>query len=291
VPHYRIAVLTPGGDGFSPAHEGLREGLAQLGYHEGKNIALKVEDVDGDLASLPGRAARIVAAKPDVIFTVGTAATDAAKQATTTIPVVFAFVGDPLRSGLVDSYASSKNNLTGVSNYAGPLSGKRLEILQEVAPGIKRVLALVPPKESVAELSFQFLAEAAPKLGIELLRRDVANKEALEQVLKALPSGAVDAIYHVPSSLVGPHIDVLIDKARQDRIPLATHDFSMVERGALMSYGTDMRLLGMQAAKLTAKVIKGVKPAELPVQTPEQLSLGINLLTAKSIGLDIPLPF
>jgi putative ABC transport system substrate-binding protein len=87
---------------------------------------------------------------------------------------------------------------------------------------------------------------------------------------------------------VGPHIDLLIDKARQDRIPLATTDFSMVERGALMSYGADLRLLGMQAAKLTAKVIKGVKPAELPVQTPEQLSLGINLVTAKSIGLDIP---
>jgi putative ABC transport system substrate-binding protein len=284
VPHYCVAVLTSGGDAFSPA----QEGLAQLGYHEGKNIALKVEDVQGDLASLPSRAATIVEAKPDVIFTVGTGATAAAKQATTTIPIVFAFVADPLRSALIDSYASSKNNLTGVSNYAGPLSGKRLEILQEVAPGIERVLALVPPQQSVAEVSFQFLAEAAPKLGIELLRRDVTNKEVLEQVLKALPSGAVDAIYHVPSGLVGPHIDLLIDKAMQDRIPLATTDFSMVERGALMSYGADLRLLGMQAAKLMAKVINGVKPAELPVQTPEQLFLAINLVTAMSIGLNIP---
>jgi putative ABC transport system substrate-binding protein len=283
----RVAVLTPGG-AFSPALEGFREGVAQLGYQEGKNLTFMVEDAQGEVASLASRAAKIVEAKPDVIFTITTAPTIAAKQATTTIPIVFAFVADPLRSGLIASYASSQNNVTGITSYVGPLSGKRLEVLQEIAPGIKRVLVLVAPQESVAEVSFQLLAEAAPKLGIELLRHDVRSLEEIAQTLQAVPKGAVDAIYYNPSNLVGAHLDLLIHKAKEDRIPLAVSDTSMVERGALVTYGPDMRLLGMQAAKLVAKIMKGAKPSEMPVQTPEQLPLAINLTTAKAIGLDIP---
>jgi putative tryptophan/tyrosine transport system substrate-binding protein len=284
---FHVAVLTSG-LAFSPALDGLREGLAQLGYHEGENIAFMVEDAQGDVPSLTSRAENIVAAKPAVIFTISTEPTTAAKRATTTLPIVFAFVADPLRSGLIAGYASSQNNLTGITNYAGPLSGKRLELLQEIAPGIRHVLVLVAPQEGVAELSFKFLAEAAPKLGIELLRRDVTSEAEIEQTLKAVPKGAVDAIYHVPSSLVGTHIDFLIHKAKADRIPLAVTDYSMVERGALVSYRADLRLLGIQAAKLGAKILMGAKPSELPVQTPEQLPLAINLTTAKSIGLDLP---
>jgi putative tryptophan/tyrosine transport system substrate-binding protein len=287
VPHYRVAILTSG-VASSPTLQGLREGLAQLGYSEGKNITLKIDDVQGDVGSLPSRAVSLVEAKPDVIFTISTAPTVAAKQATTTLPIVFAVVADPLRSGLIASYASSKNNVTGISNYAGPLSGKRLEILQEIAPGIKRVLALVAPQESVATVSFEFLAETAPKLGIELLRHDVSSKAEIEQILNAVPRGTVDAIYHVPSSLVGTNIDLLIRKAEEDNIPLAVHEASMVQRGALVSYGAEFRLLGIQAAKLLIKVLNGAKPSEMPIQTPEQLPLAINLVTAKAIGLNIP---
>jgi putative ABC transport system substrate-binding protein len=229
-----------------------------------------------------------VVAKPDVIFTIGTAPSAAAKQATTTLPIVFAFVADPLRSGLVVSYASSQNNLTGISSFSGLLTGKRLELLQEVAPGIKRVLALVAPQERVAEVSFQALAEAASKLGIELVRHDVSSKEELAQRLKALPKGAVDAIYFVPSTLVGTNIELLVHKAKEDRIPLAVTETSMVERGALVSYGADFRLIGLQATKLVAKIMQGAKPAELPIQTPEQMVLTLNLTTAKTIGLTIP---
>ena len=286
-PRYRVAVLTPGG-AFSPALEGFREGVTQLGYQEGKNLTLIVEDAQGEVASLASRATKTVEAKPDVIFTVSTAPTAAAKQATTTIPIVFAFVADPLRSGFIASYASSQNNVTGITSYAGLLTGKRLEILQEIAPGIKRVLVLVAPQEKVAEMSFQFLTEAAPKFGIELIRHDVSSKEELEQKLKAVPRGAVDAIYYNPSNLVGAHLDLLVRKAKEDRMPLTVTDLSMVQQGALVSYGPDMRLLGTQAAKLVDKILKGAKPSEMPIQTPEQLALGINLSTAKAIGLDIP---
>jgi putative ABC transport system substrate-binding protein len=273
---------------FNPTLEGLREGLAQLGYQEGKNLTVMVEDAQGDVASLAHRVERLIEAKPDVLFTITTAPTIAAKQASTMIPIVFAAVGDPLRSGVIASYASSQNNVTGITNSAGLLSGKRLEILQEIAPGIKRILVLVAPQESVATVSFQFLAEAASKLGIELLRHDVRSPEEIVQTLQAVPKGTVDAIYFVPSSLVGTHIDLLIHKATEDRVPLSVTEQPMVEQGALVSYGADMRLLGMQAAKLGAKIIKGAKPSEMPVQMPERLPLIINLTTAKTIGLDIP---
>jgi len=283
---YRVGVLI-----FRPpfhlALDGLREGLAQLGYREAENLAFMIQDAHGDMPSLARHAAKLVAAKPDVIFTIGTASTAAVMQATT-LPIVFTVVADPLRSSLIASYASSQNNLTGISNSAAPLSGKRLELLQEIAPGIKHVLVLVAPQESVSEVSFKFLAEVAPKLGIELLRRDVTSRAEIEQGLQALPKGTIDAIYHIPSALVGTHIDLLIQRAIEERVPLSVHEDAMVAQGALISYGADIRLLGVQAAKLVAKILTGAKPSEIPVQTAEKLTLVINLSTAKAIGLDIP---
>jgi putative tryptophan/tyrosine transport system substrate-binding protein len=284
---YRVGVLTSR-QTFNPVLEGLREGLGQLGYHEGENVAFLVEDAQGEVANMAKPAAKLVEAKPDVMFTIATAPTAAAKRATTTLPFDFAVVTDPLRSGLIASYASSQNNLTGITNSAGPLSGKRLELLRGVAPGVKHVLVLVAPRESVAEVSFQFLIDLAPKLGIALLRRDVTGREEIERTLNALPKGAVDAIYHVPSILVGGPIDLLIGKSMEDKIPLSVHEDAMVEQGALVSYGANIRLIGMQAAKMMAKIFKGVKPADIPVQTPEKLALTINLTTARAIGLDIP---
>jgi putative ABC transport system substrate-binding protein len=285
---YRVAVFTNGLTA-SPVLEGLQEGLAQLGYVEGKNVTLMVEDTHGTVPDLVQRAARLAAANPDVLVTVGTIHTTAARQATDRIPIVFTYVGDPLRSGLVASYASSKNNLTGVSVYSGPLSGKRLEILQEIAPGIKRILAVVAVKESIAESSFQVLAETAKKLEIQVIRRDVTTREEIEHVLRDTPTGSVDAIYHVPSALTTGYSELFIQKAEQEKLPLMVHEDSIVEKGALASYGANFRLLGAQAAKLVAKILKGAQPAEMPIQTPDKMMLAINLTTAKTIGLGIPL--
>jgi putative ABC transport system substrate-binding protein len=282
-----VAVLSPGLR-YNLVLEGLREGLAHLGYTEGKDLTFLVEDAHGDITSLASRAARLVAAKPDLLFTITTTPTVAAQQATTTLPIVFTVVGDPLRAGLVASYASSQNNLTGIASYAGPLSGKRLELLQEIVPGIKRVLVLVASQEAMAEIAFQSLAAVAPKLGIELLRRDVTSLEDAQQILATVPKGAVDAIYHVPQNLLGHHLDLLIHKAKADKMPLSVPEATMVEQGALVAYGPDLRVLGRQSATLVAKVLQGVKPSELPIQTPERLLLVINLTTAKAIGLDIP---
>jgi len=286
--HYQVAVFTNGLTA-SPVLEGLQEGLAQLGYVEGKNVTFIIEDTHGTVSDLPQRAARLAMAKPDVLVTVGTIHTTAARQATDHIPIVFTYVGDPLRSGLVASYASSQNNLTGISVYSGPLSGKRLEILQEIAPESKRILALVATKESIAESSFQILDETAKKLGLQVLRRDVTTRAEIEQVLRDTPTGAVDAIYHVPSALMSGYVDLLIQKANQENLPLMVHEDSMVEQGALASYGASFRLMGAQTAKLVAKILKGAKPSEMPIQTPDTMLLTINLTTAKAIGLRLPL--
>jgi ABC-type uncharacterized transport system substrate-binding protein len=285
---YRVAVLTPG-EAMAPLLSALKEGLARLGLQEGRNITFVVEETAGDVSQLSERAARLVALNPDVIFTVGTALTAAIKQATTTIPIVFTYVSDPVKGGFVASFASSGNNLVGVSHTAVPLAGKRLEVLQQIAPQIKKVLAIVAPNESIALASYQAIQEPAHKLGIDIIRHDATTPEGIQEALQNITKGSVDAIYLIPSHLGTVNIDPLIAKSLQDKLPLIVHDNDMVKKGALVSYGSDARGAGLQAAQLVAKVLHGAKPSELPIQMPQQLRLVLNLRTAREIGLTIPL--
>jgi putative tryptophan/tyrosine transport system substrate-binding protein len=283
----RIAVLTPGLS-FAEVLEGFREGLGQLGYRDGANLNLLVEDTMGSGADVRIQAEALAAAKPDVIVTVGTSHTVAAKNATSTIPIVFTWVGDPVRSKLVASYASSGNNLTGVSVYSGPLSGKRLEILREIAPRARKILCLVA-KESIAEISFGVAQTTAEQLKLELIRRDVATRDDIVRELAALPKGAFDAIYHVPSGLVTSHIGLLIQRAREDKVALMAHEDELVAAGALVSYGANYRRMGAQTARLVDRVLGGVAPGEVPIQVPDRLFLAVNLATARAIGIKPPL--
>jgi len=271
----KVAVLTPG-LGFGEVLAGFREGLGQLGYRENVNLSLLVEDTKGTGSDVKAQAQALVAAKPDVLVTVGTA--------TSTIPIVFTWVGDPVRSGLVPNYASSGNNLTGVSVYSGPLSGKRLEILKEIAPDARRVLCLVA-KESIAEISFNVAQRTADQLGMTLIRRDVTSRDDITRELGALPKGAFDAIFHVPSGLLSAHINLLIQRAREDKVALMAHEDEMVASGALISYGANYRRMGQQTARVVDRVLAGMAPAEIPIQIPDKLVLAINLVTARTIGL------
>jgi putative ABC transport system substrate-binding protein len=281
-----IGVLTPGMI-YDPILAGLRQGLEKLGYQEGRDVRLVVEDAKGDTQNFVARAARLMESKPDVILTVTTLPTKAARQASTAIPIVFTAIGDPVQAGLVPSFASSRNNLTGVSSYSAPLSGKRLALLKEIAPKTKEVLAIVSAKENSAQIATQFLEGAAKKLNIQVHRRDVGRAEEVDKALAEMPA-ATDAIFHVPSVLVGNKIDTLIAASRRDRLPLIVNQQSMVSDGALASYGGDFRLSGVQAAKLVAKLLKGAKPSDIPIETPERLILAINVTTARVIGLKIP---
>jgi putative ABC transport system substrate-binding protein len=282
-----IAVLTPG-PSYEPALQGLREGLNDLGYHEGIDMRLVVEDTHGDILNLGAQAAKLVATKPAVVFTLATAPSLAAKQATQTIPIVFSVVADPIQSNLVPNFASSRSNITGVSSYASPLAGKRLELLREIAPNSRTVLAIVSTKEKSPQVTFGFLEQAAKKMAVQIVRRDVANPDDLKNVLSDRFSGRVDAIFYVPSVLVASQMESLIVKAAREKIPLAVNEESMVRVGALTSYGGDYRLLGIQAAKLVAKILKGVKPSQIPVETPDKFVFAVNLTTARNIGLKIP---
>src|SRR2546426_4348100 len=284
----RVAVLTPGLS-FGEVLAGFREGLGQLGYRESTNLILLIEDTKGSGSEVQAQAQALVSAKPDVLVTVGTSHTVAAKAATSTIPIVFTWVGDPVKSGLVPSYASSGNNLTGVSVYSGPLSGKRLEILREIAPNARRILCIVAAKESISEISFGVAQKTAEQFGLVLIRRDVASRDDIIRELSVLPKGAFDAIYHVPSSLVSAHLNVLIQRARQDRVALMAHEDDFVSAGALASYGADYRRMGAQTARVVDKILGGVAPAEIPIQVPDKLFLAINLVTAKAIGVKPPL--
>jgi len=286
----RIGVLTPGGD-FGAVLEGLRHGLAQLGYVEGKQITFIVEDTKMGAVDPVQAAMRLVAAKPDLLVPVGTSHTAAAKEVAGSLPIVFTVLADPVQAGFVAGFASSKNNLTGVSNSMSSLSGKRIEILKELLPGMKRALAIVTVSELVAQKSFPFLAEAAQKFGIQLIRRDVSSKEELEKVLLGTPKGSVDAIIHVPAILLRNHVVLLVEKANKDKLPFAVHTEELVKKGALVSYGEDNRLIGIQAARLVVKVLNGTKPSEIPIETPERPVLVVNRATAKTIGLKIPREF
>ena len=283
----RIGVLTPGLT-FGPVLEGLREGLEKLGFKEEQNIRFMIEDSQGDLSGLASRAAKLLNAKPGVLFTVVTPPTLAAKQATHTIPIVFAGVVDPIQSGLVSSFGSSGNNLTGVTAYTAYLSGKRLEVLKGIVPQARKVLAVVSTKEIVAQISVKQLEQAALKTGVTVVRRDVANVEDIDKLFLRPWTGEVDAIFHLPSIFVEKYMERLIAKSNKEKLPLIVHEESLLRMGALASYGGDFRLYGMQAAKLVARVLKGTKPSDIPIEVPDRFILAVNLTTAKAIGIKIP---
>ena len=284
---FRIGILTPGGR-QNAVVDGFREGLERLGYTQGKNVTFVIEDTRGEVTGLVSRARKILETKPDVVFAVATAHSAAAKQATMTVPVVFAWVVDPIGSGLVASYSSSKNNLTGVSSYAGSISGKRLEVLKEIAPRTKRVLTLVDPNDAGSRIAFKYLEEAAAKLRVNLVRREVTNREEVEKVMAAVGKDSVDAIFFIPSNVIGAQFDLFLKKSRKDKLPLVAAEATWVEKGALFSYAADFRLVGVQAARLVAKVLKGENPSDIPIETPEKFVLAVNISTAKAIGLKIP---
>jgi putative tryptophan/tyrosine transport system substrate-binding protein len=281
-----IGVFTAGLS-LGPVLEGMEEGLAGLGYVEGKNITFTVEDTQGNSSDLAPRLAKLLSVKPDVLFTVSTSHAQVAKRATSTVPIVFAWVGDPIQAGLIDSYPYSKRNLTGVAAIGDFLSGKRLEVLLEIAPKTKRLLVLVATKESVSVSSFRSLEVAAQKFGVQLVRRNVTDKEEISKALDETPQGSIDAIFHIPSTLVRANVALEVKKAIKDRIPLSVHEEALMDQGALFSFGPNTRLIGLQAANLVSNILMGGRPNEIMVETPDKLFLAINQTTAKQIGLKI----
>lgn len=250
-------------------------------------MSFTIQDTKGASVDLAEPVKRVLESGPQVLYAVTTTHAVAAKQLAGDLPIVFVWVSDPVKSGLITGYGNSKSNVTGIMSYAVPLSGKRLEILKELAPSVKRVLALVATKEAISLESLKLVENSAEKLRLEIVRRDVSTRDDIEKVIAALPRGAIDAIYHVPSVLVSAHVDLLIKRSKEEKLPLIAHESAMAERGALFTFGADFHQSGFQAARLVGKILKGSKPSEIPAETPNKLVLVVNRATARLMGSKI----
>ena len=286
----RIGFLTGGSHSTYPVrNEAFRQALRELGYVEGKNIVIEWRAAEGKRGRLPVLAAELVSLKVDVIVVTGLGDLRAAKQATATIPIVMVVDSDPVRSGFVASLARPGGNTTGLSTLAPELSGKRLELLKEIVPKLSRMAAF---GTSTSEGNAQELTEvelAAGVFGVKLKYLDVLGPKDFETAFRAASKGRADAaLMMVSGSLAGLQRTEIAELAVKSRLPVIYQRREYVDAGGLMSYGVSITDLYRRAATYVDKILKGAKPADLPVEQAMKFELVINLKTAKQIGLTIP---
>jgi putative ABC transport system substrate-binding protein len=262
--------------------------LRDLGYVDGQNIAIEYRYAEARPERLPELAAELVRLKPDLLFALGGDVGPWATRATQTIPVLFVSSADPVRLGLVASLARPGGNATGVTLLLDDLASKRLEFLKEAAPHVSRVAFLWNPDHVDNEL--REAERAAIKLGIELQRLAVHGPGDLGGALRAAGEARADALYVVSSRQTVRNIDKFVDFAVGNRLPLAGGWGAWARAGGLLSYGPNLDEMLRHAADYTVKILKGAKPAELPVQQPARFELVINLKAAQALGLSVPEP-
>jgi ABC-type uncharacterized transport system substrate-binding protein len=271
-----------------PRFDAFRQGLRDLGHVEGQNIAIEYRHAEGKFDRLPGFAAELVGLKVDVLVGVTTNAVVAAKEATRTIPIVFIGVSDPVAAELVDSLARPGGNLTGFTNIAPVLSGKRLELLKETVPKLSRVAVLWDPRSPGSEPQWKESQLAARELGLQLHSLEVSSADkyggAFKEATKARSGALAVTLNPVSNSNQKPIADLAI----KNRLPTMCARGDYVDNGCLMSYGPSYVAEGRDAARYVDKILKGTKPADLPVEQPMKFEFVINLQTAKQIGLTIP---
>jgi putative ABC transport system substrate-binding protein len=273
----------------SPRLEAFRQGLRELGYIEGKNIVIEWGSSEQKLDRLPGLAAELVRLKVDIIVTAGPIPTRAAKEATSTIPIVMTQDSDPVGSGFVASLARPGGNITGLSILAPELSGKQLELLNEVIPKLSRVAVFGTSTHPGNAQSLKEVALAAGAFGVKLQYVDVLSPKDIETAFRAAGKGRAEAVLMMVAGGVSlPHRTEIADLAVKNRLPVIHQSRLYVEAGGLMSYGANFADLDRRAATYVDKILKGAKPADLPVEQPTKFEFIINLKAAKQIGLKIP---
>ena len=268
--------------------EALHGGLRELGYVEGKNIVIEWRFADAKPDRLAALAAELVRLKVDVIITGGTGSTRAANEATSTIPIVMTQDLDPVRNGFVASLAKPGGNITGLSNFGSDLSGKRLELLKETIPKLSRVAAL---GTSTSPGNAQALREAelaAGALALKLQYLDVRGPKDIEAAIQAARKEHAEAVFGLGGAVLASNRNQFIELTLKTRLPAMYWRSDIVEAGGLMSYATSIADLDRRAATYVDKILKGAKPAVLPVEQPKKFEFAINLKTAKQIGLTIP---
>ncbi len=273
--------------GPTPAIVGLRDGLQELGYRENQDFVIGVRFTQGNVAELPEAARALVRQGVDLIVASGGNAAKAAQMATTRIPIVFMGGSDPVEAGLVKSFARPGGNITGIADIELELVPKRMEIFRELIPGLKRVLLVYDATNAVAVSRLEVHREAARRLGLTLVERPVRTEDEARSVISAVRRGEVDGIFS-PRLLSLNIPGLILEIAPRRAIPTMFDDVFYVERAGLASYAANLYGLGRQAARLVDKILKGAKPADLPVEQPTTFELAINLKAAKALGITIP---
>ena len=286
---YRIGFL--GGSSASAYArfiEAFRQGLRDLGYEDGQNITIDYRYGEGKRDRLPDLSAELVRLRVDVIVVSGALAISALKNATKTIPIVMTTVEDPVAQGFVASLARPGGNITGLTNLAPELSGKRLELLKETISKVSRVAVLWDPSTPGSAVTFKETQVVAPALSVQLQSLEVRNSNDFEGAFRAATTERAGALIVLQSLLTNAHRQRIVDLAVNNRLPAMYTQTEYVEVGGLMSYAPSYTDIYRRAAVYVDKILKGAKPADLPVEQPTKFELVINLKTAKQIGLTIP---
>ena len=283
----RIGFLSPGSATSSPT-DAFRQGLRELGYVEGQNLVVEYRWADGDTARLPALAAELVRLRVDVLVAATNPAVLAARQATSTIPIVFAASSDPVGTGLVASLAHPGGNVTGLSLVAPELSGKRLQLLRETLPQLARVALLWNAGDPGMADRVTETKAAARQLGVTLHVEWVRDLAGLDRAFATLAQARPDAFLTTVEPFTGDHRQRIVAFAAQQRLPAMYEERDFVDAGGLMAYGPNLAANYRRAATYVDKILKGTKPADLPVEQPTKFELVINLKTAKALGLTIP---
>jgi putative ABC transport system substrate-binding protein len=273
---------------MAPRFDAFQRGLLELGYVEGKNIAIERRYTDGKADYLPALAAELVNLKVDVIVTSGPTATRAAQGATSTIPVVMTFDDDPVGNGFVASLARPGGNITGLATLAPEISGKRLEILKETSPRLGRVAVIGTSNRKGTAQALNEMELAAEALKVKLLYLDIQNPSDIESTFRAASKGHADAVLVLQTPILNSQRRQIADQALKSRLPAIYPASQYVEDGGLMSYGASISDLDRRAPTYVDKILKGAKPADIPVEQPTKFEFVINLKAAKQIGLTIP---
>jgi putative ABC transport system substrate-binding protein len=282
---YRVGYLAAG----SGVDEAFRQALRSLGYVEGRNLVLEGRFAEGKIERLPALAAELAQRPVDVIVTITTPAALAAKSATPTIPIVMAGSATPVELGLIASLGRPGGNVTGVTNNPGPgFAGKWLQLLKEAAPKISRVVAIHNMSILPDARGFSEMQAAAPTLALSVLSADVRTPQDFDRAFPAVTRERADALIVAPNTLNGAYTKLIVDFATQHRLPTMFGNGDSVRAGGLMSYWANWEELRRRAARYVDKILKGAKPADLPVEEPSKFKLVINLKTAQALGLTIP---
>jgi putative ABC transport system substrate-binding protein len=273
----------------APSVEAFRGALRDLGHVEGRTLLFEYRAAEGEIDRLPALAGELVQSKVDVIFTTwGTGAAVAAKRATTTIPVVMAAAGDPVRAGIVTSLTKPGGNVTGLSSLALELEGKRLELLKELVPMVSRVGVFWDPENPYSALATRQEETAARTLGVRLYQARVRRASDLDSAFAALTRGRIEGLSIHAYIPVLQHRAAIIRFAATNRLAAIFPVRAYVDEGGLVSYGANLAEISRRAAHFVDRILKGAKPGDLPIEQPTKFELVINTKTAKALGLTIP---